>query len=192
MTKVPFVHSNYPRIAGDNYQTIDKRCIYGFLEHFTPQGLCIDVCSPNGSGIVTTLTECGYNAVEYGDALTSKNLHAEWIVTNPPYTRGLVDEIITRQIDRIRIGNIQKLAILLRSNFDFAKGRISLFENKYYYGQIKLRFRPWWSEDRKAQPIHNYIWHIWMAETDLPPIIMYADGIKPMVSEDEKVETVNP
>ena len=55
----PFVHSNFERIAQDDYQTIDPRCVYGFLEHFYPMGGCVDVCSPTSSGIVTTLNQYG-------------------------------------------------------------------------------------------------------------------------------------
>ena len=177
--KVPFVHSNFERVEGDYYPTIDKRCVYGFLEHFQPKGRCVDVCAPDGSGIVRTLCEHGYNAFCVADAFAPIVL-GEWIVTNPPYKRGLVDQIINRQIERVECGDVLRLAVLLRSNFDFAKGRRAMFDHPLYYGQIKLCFRPWWSEDRTAQPIHNYVWHIWMtakAEYQLP-VVLYTDGME--------------
>lgn len=174
----PFVHSNFDRIENDDYQTIDKRCIYGFLEYFTPSGLCIDVCSSNGSGIIDTLKECGYDKSIYGiDAFDDKSISAQWIITNPPYTRGLVDKIINRQIKRMDEEEISGLAILLRSNFDFAKSRWDMFHHYSYCGQIKLLFRPWWSDDKSASPIHNFVWHIWKLPPS-SPIVRYARGIK--------------
>jgi hypothetical protein len=171
----PYVHSNYTRIENDNYQTIDRRCIYGLLEHITPTGLCVDVCSPTGSGIVDTLLECGYQA--YGEAYAFDNdIYAEWIVTNPPYTQPAVDNILKRQIRRIHDEEVYGVAALLRSNFDFAKSRESMFNSRYYAGEIKLRFRPWWSKERKAQPIHNYVWHIWHKDADGPPRKWYSSN----------------
>ena len=171
--KVPFVHSNYERVKGDFYKTIDKRCTYSFLEHFAPTGLCVDVCSPDGSGIVDTLLERGYQAEGLADAFD--DVTAQWIVTNPPYKRGLVDKIINRQIKRVLNDEAYGLAVLLRSNFAYAKGRVEMFDSPLYFGEIKMRFRPWWSEDRKASPIHNYSWHIWRWHGSCPRI-MYASG----------------
>lgn len=175
--KVPFVHSNYPRVPDDFYPTLDPRCVYGLLEHFEPKGLCVDVCAPSGSGIVNTLTACGYKAVGKPDAFVEK-LKATWIITNPPYTRGLVDKIIMRQIERIGQRGVKGVAVLLRSNFDFAKSRRAMFAHPYYFGQIKLRFRPYWSEDRTAQPIHNYVWQIWNRGAKRPTVL-YSNGQNP-------------
>lgn len=179
MNKIAFVHSNFPRIDGDYYPTIDSRCVYGFLEHFSPSGLCVDVCAPQGSGIVDTLRDCGNDADGIADAYVSQlPVKAQWIITNPPYKRPLVDDIINRQIERVNSNSVQGLAVLLRSNFDFAKSRRLMFEHPLYFGQIKLRFRPWWSESRDAQPIHNYVWHIWSINKNNYPVVLYANGEK--------------
>lgn len=171
---VPFVHSNFERRPDDHYPTIDKRCVYGLLEHFTPAGPCVDVCAPAGSGIVDTLRECGYQASGIGDAFAG-DIAAEWIITNPPYSRPLVDRIITRQIERIEAGRVYGLAVLLRSGFDFAKSRQAMFDHPNYAGQIKLRFRPWWTESRDKQPIHNYVWQVWTGDANCP-LVRYASG----------------
>jgi len=177
--KVPFVHSNYERIADDDYKTIDNRCVYGLLEYIDPIKYAIaDICSPNGSGIVDVLRKCGYLAVGLPDAF-SENIGVGWIITNPPYKRPLVDEIIARQIKRIHDEEISGFAVLVRSNFDYAKSRRWMFEDSKYYAQVKLLFRPWWSEDRKAQPIHNYCWHIWMKVTYGIPMVRYSYGNVP-------------
>lgn len=171
----PFVKSSFDRVPGDYYPTIDKRCIDGFLQHFQPEYKIIDVCAPDGSGIVDTLIERGYDARCAPDAFADM-LFTQWIVTNPPYERGLVDRIINRQIQRLVDGNADGLAVLVRSGFDFAKGRADMFSHSFYAGQIKLTFRPWWSTNHTAQPIHNYCWQIWLRKPQNPPRVWYADG----------------
>lgn len=170
--KVPYVHSNFKRMANDNYQTIDPRCVDGFLQHVHPTGLCLDVCAPDGSGIVDQLVQRGYEARGHPDAFDN-GLRAQWIITNPPYKVPLVDQIIMRQLLRLSLREVEGVAMLLRSNFDFAKGRESMFIHGLYAGQIKLCFRPWWSEERKAQPIHNYVWHLW-ARIPVRPLVYYS------------------
>ena len=174
MTNV-FVQSNFERVAGDFYPTIDPRCVYGFLEHFQPVGLSVDVCAPDGSGIVDALKVCGYEAIGLSDAFATIDMRVNWIVTNPPYARGLVDDIINAQIKRLEDKSVYGVAVLLRSGFDFAKSRKAMFEHPNYYGQIKLRFRPWWSENHDKQPIHSYVWQIWQLG-NREPKVMYADG----------------
>jgi len=177
---IPYVHSGYKRIEGDNYQTIDPRCIYGLIKHFPNLGTVIDPCANKGSAIVDTLRELGYDAFCWPDALRDWDFATDSIVTNPPYKRGLVDKIIARQIGRIEDEKVKLVAILLRANFDFAKSRELMFAEKSYLGQIKLRFRPWWSKERKAQPIHNYCWHIWTDCYNKDPVILYSNGNPPV------------
>lgn len=185
MAKVPYVHSNYERVEGDFYPTIDKRCIYGLLEHVVPDGLCVDVCAPDGSGIVDTLKECGYKAAGLPDAFADnidldKFMPAQWVITNPPYDRKIVDKIIYRQIQRVDQKEIFGVACLLRSNFSHAKSRVDMFRDcEWYLGEIKLLFRPYWSEDRKASPIHNYVWHLWSRAPFIRPVQFYSLGEKP-------------
>lgn len=177
MTTVPFVHSAFPRKKDDAYRTIDERCIYGLLQHVQPIGLCVDVCAPDGSGIVDTLKECEYNAACVADAFED-SVKAQWIITNPPYSRPLVDQIITRQIERVERGDVYGLAVLLRINFDCAKSRVEMFDHPLYAGQIKLRFRPWWSGSRKKQPIHNFVWQIWKSDAKGAKVL-FASGDRP-------------
>lgn len=178
----PFVHSNFDRVPDDYYPTIDPRCIYAFLEHFQPAGLCVDICAPTGSGIVNALASAGYDACGMTDAFANE-IKAQWIVTNPPYDRPLVDDIIRQQITRLETGQVGGLAVLLRSYFDHAKSRVDMFRDcPYYAGQIKLLFRPWWSDNRDKQPIHNFVWQIWLKEID-KPVVMFAEGEQKPVQE---------
>jgi hypothetical protein len=93
-------------------------------------------------------------------------------VTNPPYKRGLVDEIANDVVFQVRCGMAEGAAMLMRANWDMAACRSALFSDPLYRGQTRMRFRPWWSEDRKAQPIHNYVWHVW-ADGEGEPVIRY-------------------
>lgn len=173
----PYVHSGYKRAADDHYPTIDERCIYGLLEHVSPRGLCVDPCAPSGSGIVDTLVKCGYESIGKPDAFAE--FEAGWIVSNPPYKRGVVDTIIRHQINRLVEGEVFGVAMLLRLGFDCAAKRVGMFRDcPFYYGQVRLMFRPWWSESRESSPIHNYVWHVWrpVAACGSKPVVMYASG----------------
>lgn len=171
MTK-PYVNSGYIRKENDDYQTIDPRCVRGLLDCVLIDGHVVDCCAPNGSGIVNELSKQGINADGVEDAFAT--IQAKWIITNPPYRRDIVDKILLAQIERVRAKEIVGFASLMRSNFDFAKSRFHMFSDVYYAGQVKLMFRPWWSEDKKAQPIHNFVWHIWRNDKYFDnPIILY-------------------
>jgi hypothetical protein len=183
MTNQKLMNSGYPRLADDDYKTIDPRCVFGFLRNFKPTGFVIDPCAPSGSGIVDTLNECGVVAVGRADAFAGP-YYAEWIVSNPPYKRGLVDEIIYRQIERLKAGEVQGVAMLMRWNFSYSSKRKAMFQdNPYYFGRIDLMFRPLWFEKQEGDnnPFHPYTWHIWKGRlvTCPAPRIMWGDGEKP-------------
>lgn len=166
----PYVHSNYVRKENDDYQTVDLRCVQALVDTISLWGEVVDCCSPNGSGIVNHLLHLGYNARGLDDAFAYVNAH--WIVSNPPYKKGLVDKIINAQLDRL--GDVEGVCMLLRNNFDFAKSRWNMFAaNCYYYGQIHMLFRPKWFTEDKASPIHNFVWHIWRLGTLEKPVVEY-------------------
>lgn len=124
---VPYVHSNFERIKDDNYQTVDSRCIEALLGAWRGiGGSIVDCCAPQGSGIVRDLQVAGYNAegVASGGDIPDGT---DWIVTNPPYIRGVVDQILNGVVAKVRSREIFGAAFLMRANFDFAKSRASLF-----------------------------------------------------------------
>jgi len=159
-----FVRSGHERIANDNYQTVDPRCVQALIEtlpnafHDT---FITDVCSPSGSGIVDYFSTIGWHSSGIPDAFGRVDNYG-WVVSNPPYERSKVDKIINRQIERIDSKEVHSVAMLLRTGFDHAKTRVNMFEfNEHYAGQIKMLFRPVWFLDTETTPIHNYVWHIW-------------------------------
>lgn len=182
MTNPKMMNSGRPRIKDDDYKTVDPRCVLGLLEHFNDSFSAyndiIDPCAPTGSGIISALHMAGKHAK--GEAKALADHPCFWVVSNPPYKRPLVDQILERQIDNIERRVIKVgVALLLRTNFDHAKGREKFFKHcPYYYGQIKLLFRPRWFEvkDGDKTPFHNFVWHIWTWAKHDHPIVMYSEG----------------
>src|SRR5215217_5195040 len=125
----PYVKSNFPRVPGDHYPTVDTRCVDGLLHHFDmAKERIVDICAPQGSSIVDYLCSKGYKAWGTADAFAPKLAgKPTWIVTNTPYDRPLVDQIIRKQISRATSWQVQGVACLLRLNFDHAKTRADMF-----------------------------------------------------------------
>jgi len=174
-----FVRSGRDRIADDNYQTVDPRCVQALVETFGDSILgemtVVDSCSPQGSGILNWFSSTNIKTRECSDAF-SKDYYCDWTIFNPPYTRGLVDRIIDSQIGALSEGRTRVgMAVLLRTGFDHAKTRTNLFrDNIAYAGQIKMLFRPLWFADTTITPIHNYVWHIWTSDNlGKPPRVWY-------------------
>jgi hypothetical protein len=169
----PYVHSNYERKADDDYKTVDPRCVRALIDkvYISRQSRIVDCCSLNGSAIIDELRNLDY--IAFGAIEAFSYPEADWIVTNPPYKRDVVDEILWHQVYRVSLGDVEGFAALLRNNFDFAKSRYSMFTDPNYCGQIHMMFRPWWSEEKKHQPIHNYVWHIWGKRVSEEPFVRY-------------------
>ena len=151
-----FTVSGYPRVDGDNYQTVDPRCLDSLLEVYDFEGPILDPCvSPEGeSQLVTQLIDHGYKAI--GGSLYDHNCNS--VITNPPYKRDVVDKIASEILYQVQSGQLQWAALLVRSGWDQAKKRQYLFDDPAFSGLVRLTFRPWWTESRKAQPIHGYQW----------------------------------
>ena len=153
-----FTVSGYPRVDGDNYQTVDSRCLDSLLEcyDFDFNGTILDPCvSEDGeSQLVTQLLDKGYDAV----AGCLYDHECQVVITNPPYARNIVDKIAAEILCQVQSGKLLYAALLVRSGWDQAKKRQYLFDDPAFSGLVRLTFRPWWTESRKAQPIHGYQW----------------------------------
>lgn len=172
---VPFVHSRFARRASDHYPTIDSRCVQALLDTWNVEGKVVDCCAPQGSGIVDALRELADDRVHAVCAETADApFRADWIVTNPPYARGIVDEIAQVIVSRVVSGEVLGAAMLMRANWDLAACRADLFASPWYSGQTRMRFRPWWSESRSKQPIHSFAWLVWSRwGYDDEPVVRY-------------------
>lgn len=155
--------SAYTRREDDNYPTIDTRCLDGLLFYAPVAGRIVDPCARAGSALAEQFLERGYqNVFMLNDAYMSAP--GDWIVTNPPFTKSEVTKIVERQIKRVENENYIGFALLVRNNWAFAKSRRFLFNRPTYSGEIKLLFRPFWTDDRSMEPKHNYVWHIWQKD----------------------------
>lgn len=166
-----YVQSGYERKPNDDYQTIDARCVQALVDCVHISGDIVDICASHGSGIVTSLNDFGFTARGLGEAEDFDR--ADWIVTNPPYDRRYVNNFIDLALDAIKDRRCLGAAFLMRANFDLAATRAYLFDDRLYRGQVRMRFRPWWTEERRAQPIHNFVWHVWDREFGTDRMLTY-------------------
>jgi hypothetical protein len=140
------------------------------------------MCADMGSSIVDYLKILEKPAVALSDAfaddlLDDSDMPISWGVTNPPYDRSKVLKILERQVERVRQqtlidGGLHGFATLMRTAFDHGKAYRKLFESKFYSGQIKLCFRPYWTDERHVMPFHSYAWHIWTFDKQ-PPLVRH-------------------
>jgi hypothetical protein len=89
------------------------------------------------------------------------------IVTNPPYSHA--EEFVRRAL---KIAE-DKVALLLRNEWDCAKKRTDLFTGNGFYKKIVLTKRPRWIKGSTGSPRHNYAWYIWKRGYHGKPTISY-------------------
>ena len=98
------------------------------------------------------------------------------IITNPPYA--LASEFCDRALTRMR-GAGGVVAMLLRCDFDHAKGRARLFRDHPAFAKklVLMRRIVWFVENNgrpRASPSFNHAWYIWDWRHGGPPVIGYA------------------
>lgn len=178
-----FAKSKFSRVPGDFYPTIDERCTKAVIETFDFEFMhdhCfVDPCAPQGSGIIDTLKKFGYsNSACYGEVFDDLDYHNDIIITNPPYKRGLIGPIMRELIRKVNDRGAIALYVLLRTGFDHGRAYADIFDHPFYAGQLKLRFRPWWSEDHSVAPLHNFSWHVWADNWERPNVWYWPKGRK--------------
>lgn len=98
------------------------------------------------------------------------------IVTNPPFKNGMAERFV-RQALTLMNHPQGMVCMLMRQDFDCAKGRRDLFPNPGEDGwpfrmKLTLTKRPrwdWWERDKpQASPRHNFAWYIWDFEHEGP------------------------
>lgn len=86
------------------------------------------------------------------------------LVTNPPFA--LAEEFIRRAIQHYKI---RKVALLLKSNFWNAKGRLQLWDDCTPTGFYPCTWRlPFLKKERGNSPIMDCDWWVW--DADAPPL----------------------
>lgn len=168
--------SGYERKERDLYET-PAWVTEALLPHM---GKCLRIWEPAaGSGkMVRALAEAGHwvlpsDVNEGRDFLTCGEIFDELngIVTNPPYA--FAQEFIERALGFMKpTGGF--VAMLLRTDFDHAKGRQSLFgHHPAFAKKIVLTKRIQWFEESTGSPSFNHAWFIWDWDHDGPPTLAY-------------------
>jgi hypothetical protein len=167
--------SGYERKERDLYETPEWVTIC-LLPHL-PQSLVIwePAC---GSGKMVNALRSGGHAVdgtdiamgEEADFLGIKGTGAKAIITNPPYE--FATEFIEHALHLTKEHGI--VAMLLRTDFDHAKTRRSLFaDHPAFAKKVVLTRRIQWFEDSKGSPSFNHAWFVWDWTHSGPPTLAY-------------------
>lgn len=169
-----FVKSNFARVADDHYPTIDARCLNALLACRPLPTNVWEPCSPGGSALADQLEAAGH-VVERGVNVLVEDPPpgCRDAVTNPPYAKPICNQIVFRLVELVRSGALDSAAVLVRSQWDHAGSRAPILGGWPFAGLVRLRFRPWWSEERKKSPIHSYQWAVWDRDHLDPPTVQY-------------------
>ncbi|WP_170559134.1 hypothetical protein [Ruegeria atlantica] len=108
------------------------------------------------------------DAIDYGFADTAITPfedalfpHAPVIVTNPPYSGDFPALMVNRCLEWMQSGKLESLLMLVRADWDLAKGRQGAMSHPAYAGAVRMCWRPYWTTNRTASPRHSYQWLLW-------------------------------
>ena len=85
------------------------------------------------------------------------------IITNPPYGKEAV-QAVEKALELMEAEQ-GYVAMLMRHEWDTAKGRAHLIDHPAFIAKITLRFRPVWIEKKPGEdsksPRFSYAWYVW-------------------------------
>lgn len=85
------------------------------------------------------------------------------IITNPPYGKEAV--LAVEKALELMEAEQGYVAMLMRHEWDAAKGRSHLIDHPAFIAKITLRFRPVWVEKKEGEesksPRFSYAWYVW-------------------------------
>ncbi len=166
--------SGYIRKELDAYETPDwvTHAVIPYLE----LGRVVWEPAAGSGKMVRALQERGFEVSgseisDGNDFLLMIDRRFRQIVTNPPYT--LAQRFIEHAMRMV--GGDGMVAMLLRCDFDHARGRQHLFGKcPEFYKKIVLTRRIRWFEDSTGSPSFNHAWYIWRMEHRGPATLEYA------------------
>lgn len=178
-----FVHANdaamgdlgYERREADHYPTpawVTEAVVPFLFEHIEfdapvwecacGEGKMSDVLKQHFDNVTSTdLYDYGYASADAGvDFLAFKGRMRSrgLLITNPPY--GDLAEAFIRKALEITRATDGVVAMLVRHEYDCAKGRVDLFNKPPFAKKIVLTTRPRWIPDSTGAPRHSYAWMI--------------------------------
>jgi hypothetical protein len=157
--------SGYERIERDLYET-PEWVTTAVVPHL---GLATRLWEPAAGGgkMAKALTAADFLAQRHAPLEIT---YPHGIVTNPPYA--LAAEFIEHALDLMRPSGM--VAMLLRTDFDHAKGRAHLFAGcKAFAKKLVLTKRIVWFDRPGAAPSFNHAWYIWSHSHSGPPVLAY-------------------
>ena len=159
-----YVASNFPRVADDNYVTVDPRCISVLCNNWDIPSGAVDPCTRGGDSGLRPVIAGAFSS------LAEANVRAA--ITNPPYRLPDVDLIHKKLIQLVVDDELDVAATLMRVQWDCAKRRADYWQWPFA-ASIRLQFRPWWSDNRSKQPIHSYQWLVWDRRHNGRPMVIH-------------------
>jgi hypothetical protein len=172
--------SGYERVEHDLYET-PAWCTDVLLRHVVFKKVIFEPAAGRGA-IARVLNKSGYTTVcqdlvlrDYqpcaqADFFNTKFVNPSMdIITNPPYE---IAEQFVRHALSIT-GPFQKVAMLLRNEWDCAHTRTDLFKDSNFKLKIVLTRRPRWVKESTGAPRHNYAWYVWDHNWFAPPELIY-------------------
>jgi len=167
-----FVISNFTRHEFDHYPTVDDRCIKSLLAAYPD--IPMPALDPFCNGTEPTRLFPAVNGT-----LRDMKGRFQSVITNPPYKKSIVDDLMQTVITAVAEGDIQVAAALMRISWDCAKTRASYWRWPFACS-LRLQYRPYWSEEpATASPIHNYQWLIFdrRISHEKEPVVRYHNGV---------------
>lgn len=172
--------SGYSRLPGDTYQTPGwvTRCL---LPHIPQRSTIWEPACGEGK-MSGELGVAGHNVLA-SDILTGRDFLTwdpgciDGIVTNPPYSQAR--QFIERALGLTR-AYAGFVAMLLRTDYDHAHTRRSLFVQPPFAKKVVLTRRIRWIENSNGSPSFNHAWYLWDWTHEGEPVIVY----EPQLIED--------
>jgi hypothetical protein len=151
-------HSEYARMPADTYVT--PRWVYEALYTVEPWAKGAWDCAPVDA-------EFDFLSIVHWDCLAQQM--PTWnrtIATNPPFS-------LAEKFCRQAIAGADKIAMLLPMEFDCAKGRQYLFQDRHFKAKYVLLRRIRWENlpQKKAGPSQNHAWFVWDRLNSNRPIL---------------------
>lgn len=174
--------SGYARVENDFYPTPEE-CTIALIENLRSRGIEIAdkvVWEPAcGQGHISRVAfDAGASVLESDiapqviggavfdftgeeDFTALFDGNVDFIITNPPYKRDVIDSFLAKCVMYARDYGIT-CAMLMRKEVDSAVTRAQFFRDcPYFDSKIELLWRPRWIVGSTGSPRHNYAWFVW-------------------------------
>ncbi|UTC29053.1 DNA methylase [Brevundimonas phage vB_BpoS-Marchewka] len=110
-----------------------------------------------------TKNEAPARPISMSEVEAALGFRPDCIITNPPYGKEAV--LAVEKALELMEAEQGYVAMLMRHEWDTAKGRAHLIDHPAFIAKITLRFRPVWIEKKAGEdsksPRFSYAWYVW-------------------------------